>query len=108
MRPPEQARAGAMDFVLILHTHLPFVLDHGRWPHGSDWLMEAATESYLPLIDMLDSLQREGVDAPFSLSVTPVVAAQLAAPSFASELRAFIAQRVQSRRHDQRGRHAVH
>jgi 1,4-alpha-glucan branching enzyme len=82
-----------MDFVLILHTHLPFVLDHGRWPHGSDWLMEAATESYLPLIDMLAALQRERVDAPFSLSITPVVAAQLAAPSFAGELMAFIAQR---------------
>jgi 1,4-alpha-glucan branching enzyme len=26
-----------MDFVLTLHTHLPYVLNHGRWPHGSDW-----------------------------------------------------------------------
>ena len=27
-----------MDFVLTLHSHLPYVLNHGRWPHGSDWL----------------------------------------------------------------------
>ena len=30
-----------MHFVLTLHSHLPYVLNHGRWPHGSDWLCEA-------------------------------------------------------------------
>jgi 1,4-alpha-glucan branching enzyme len=39
-----------MDFVLTLHSHLPYVLHHGRWPHGSDWLCEAALDTYLPLI----------------------------------------------------------
>ena len=28
-------------FSLVLHTHLPMVVNHGRWPHGSDWLNEA-------------------------------------------------------------------
>ena len=37
-----------MDFVLMLHSHLPWVLNHGRWPHGSDWLSEAALDTYLP------------------------------------------------------------
>ena len=31
----------SLDFVLALHSHLPWVLNHGRWPHGSDWLTEA-------------------------------------------------------------------
>jgi 1,4-alpha-glucan branching enzyme len=88
--------ATGVDFVLILHTHLPYVLQHGRWPHGSDWLMEAATESYLPLIDSLERLRREGVDAPVTLGVTPVVASQLCDPSFAGELHAFIAQRLEA------------
>ena len=39
-----------MDFVLMLHSHLPYVLNHGRWPHGSDWICEAAIDTYLPLI----------------------------------------------------------
>ena len=39
-----------MDFVLMLHSHLPYVLNHGRWPHGSDWICEAAIETYLPLL----------------------------------------------------------
>jgi 1,4-alpha-glucan branching enzyme len=37
-------------FALVLHTHLPMVVNHGRWPHGSDWLNEAAFECYLPLL----------------------------------------------------------
>ena len=35
---------------LVLHSHLPYVLSHGRWPHGTDWLSEAAAETYLPLL----------------------------------------------------------
>ena len=43
----------SLDFVLALHSHLPWVLNHGRWPHGSDWLTEAALDTYLPLIESL-------------------------------------------------------
>ena len=32
----------AYPFALVLHTHLPMVVNHGRWPHGSDWLNEAS------------------------------------------------------------------
>ncbi len=85
---------GQADFVLVLHTHLPFVLGHGRWPHGSDWLTEAALSSYLPLLEHCESLREERVDAPITLSVTPVLAAQLASPEFATEMRAFLAQRL--------------
>jgi hypothetical protein len=41
----------ASPFALVLHTHLPMVVNHGRWPHGSDWLCEAAFECYLPLLE---------------------------------------------------------
>jgi len=83
-----------MKFVLALHSHLPWVLHHGRWPHGSDWLCEAAVDTYLPLLDALQELEREGVDAPVTLGITPVLASQLAHPSFAVELEAFLAQRL--------------
>ena len=45
-----------MDFVLTLHSHLPYVLNHGRWPHGSDWICEAAFDTYLPLLEKLAAL----------------------------------------------------
>ena len=38
---------------LTLHAHLPYVVNHGTWPHGLEWLHEAAAETYLPLLRML-------------------------------------------------------
>jgi 1,4-alpha-glucan branching enzyme len=83
-------------FVLALHSHLPWVLHHGRWPHGSDWLCEAALDSYLPLLAELRSLARRGVEAPITLGLTPVLANQLASPAFAAELERYFEQRLQT------------
>ena len=85
-----------MDFVLTLHSHLPWVLHHGRWPHGSDWLCEAATDTYVPLLEALDRLEREDTRAPLTIGVTPVLANQLAHPDFGRELAAFWAQRLEA------------
>jgi 1,4-alpha-glucan branching enzyme len=82
-----------MDFVLALHSHLPYVLHHGRWPHGSDWLCEAALDSYLPLLEQLQALAATDIPAPLTIGFTPVLANQLASPAFAQELEAFFDQR---------------
>ncbi len=83
-----------MDFVLALHSHLPYVLNHGRWPHGSDWICEAAVDTYLPLIDSLQALAHEEIAAPMTVGITPILANQLASPVFESELRQFFQQRL--------------
>ena len=85
-----------MDFVLMLHSHLPWVLNHGRWPHGSDWLSEGALDTYLPLLETLQELERERVPAPVTIGFTPVLANQLASPVFVEELEAFLAQRLEA------------
>jgi 1,4-alpha-glucan branching enzyme len=82
-----------MDFVLALHSHLPYVLHHGRWPHGSDWLCEAALDTYLPLLEQLQALAATDTPAPVTIGFTPVLANQLASPAFAQELEAFFDQR---------------
>ncbi len=84
-----------MDFVLTLHGHLPYVLHHGRWPHGSVWLCEAAFDSYLPLIEALQALENERVPSPVTLGITPVLANQLAHPSFVSEFEAYMERRLE-------------
>jgi 1,4-alpha-glucan branching enzyme len=84
----------ATDFVLALHSHLPWVLHHGRWPHGTDWLCEAALDTYLPLLESLRGLAARGVAAPVTLGFTPILAGQLAHPDFAAEFGAFIEQRL--------------
>lgn len=85
-----------MDFVLALHSHLPWVLNHGRWPHGSDWLCEAAIDTYLPLLVTLDRLEAEGIAAPITLGITPVLANQLSSPDFAREMDAYFGQRLRT------------
>ncbi len=83
-----------MNFVLALHSHLPYVLNHGRWPHGSDWLCEAALDTYLPLLERLRGLANDEVPAPVTIGFTPVLANQLASPVFVRELEAFLGQRL--------------
>jgi 1,4-alpha-glucan branching enzyme len=85
-----------VDFVLALHSHLPFVLHHGRWPHGSVWLSEAALDTYLPLIEALQRFERDGIPAPVTLGITPVLANQLSHPSFVSEFEAYMEQRIET------------
>jgi len=69
-------------FSLVLHSHIPYVLDHGSWPHGMDWLFEAAAETYLPLLDVFERLAAEGIPPQVNISFTPVLMAQLKDPSF--------------------------
>jgi len=83
-----------MDFVFTLHSHLPYVLNHGRWPHGSDWITEAAIDTYLPLIESLQGLDAEAVKAPVTVGFTPVLANQLASDTFRAELERFFEQRL--------------
>src|SRR5438094_1046234 len=73
-------------FALVLHTHLPMVVNHGRWPHGSDWLCEAAFECYLPLLEVLHRLVADGISPRWSINLSPVLTEQLASPEFQKEL----------------------
>lgn len=66
---------------LVLHAHLPFVR-HPEWDDflEEDWLYEAITETYIPLLDVFDGLDRDGVDWRVTMSVSPTLAAMLADP----------------------------
>src|SRR5262249_28921014 len=73
-------------FSLVLHTHLPMVVNHGRWPHGSDWLNEAAFECYLPLLETLHRLVADGISPKWTINLSPVLTEQLASPEFQKEI----------------------
>jgi 1,4-alpha-glucan branching enzyme len=66
---------------LVLHAHLPFVR-HPEYDDflEEDWFYEAITETYIPLLEMMDGLERDGVDWRLTMSVTPTLAAMLADP----------------------------
>lgn len=82
-------------YILVLHAHVPFVLGHGRWPHGSDWLTEATIGSYLPLIEMLGRALASGEGAAVTVDLSPVLCEQMAHPSFRTEVEEFLRQRLE-------------
>lgn len=63
---------------LVLHAHLPFVRhpEHEEFLE-QDWLYEAITESYIPLLWMLEGLVRDGIDFRLTLSLSPPLVAML-------------------------------
>lgn len=67
-------------FTLVLHTHLPWLAHHGRWPVGEEWLYQSWSAAYLPLFRVLNELADEGRQGLLTLGMTPVVNAQLDDP----------------------------
>ncbi len=66
---------------LVLHSHLPFVRhpEHDRFLE-EDWLYEAITETYIPLINVFDGLVDDGVDFRLTMSLTPTLISMLTDP----------------------------
>lgn len=67
-------------FTFVLHSHLPYAREAGMWPHGEEWVHEAISETYLPLLNALYDLKEEGTDYRITVSVTPILAEQLGDP----------------------------
>ena len=67
-------------FSLVLHTHLPWLAHHGRWPVGEEWLYQSWSAAYLPLLRVLRTLADENRRNLITLGMTPVVTAQLDDP----------------------------
>jgi 1,4-alpha-glucan branching enzyme len=87
-------------FCLVLHGHMPYVLHHGVWPHGEDWLYEAAAECYLPLLALIDECQCLNCNPQFAIGLTPVLLEQLAHEDFRSGFEKYLLERVNKARED--------
>ena len=57
---------------LLLHAHLPYVR-HLEYPSflEEDWLFEALHETYIPLLRILEDLDRSGHDFRLSICFSP-------------------------------------
>jgi 1,4-alpha-glucan branching enzyme len=84
-----------------LHAHLPYVVNHGTWPHGMEWLHEAAAETYLPLLRVLGRLEKDGIGLQCNLNLSPVLMEQLAHPVFIAEFPKYVTRKIVSAREDE-------
>jgi 1,4-alpha-glucan branching enzyme len=68
-------------FSLILHAHLPFVR-HPEYPEflEEDWLYEAITEVYLPLVVAFTRLREAGAAPRLAVNISPPLCEMLADP----------------------------
>ncbi len=66
---------------LILHAHLPFVRhpEHERFLE-ENWLFEAVTETYIPLLQLLERWRRDGLNPRLTLTLTPTLCSMLRDP----------------------------
>src|ERR1051325_2937563 len=66
---------------LVLHAHLPFVRhpEHEKFLE-ENWLFEAITETYVPLLRIMDGWQRDDLDTRLTLTLTPTLCAMLLDP----------------------------
>ena len=63
---------------IVLHSHLPYI----RHPEydcflEENWLYEAITESYIPLLDVFERLINDGIDFRITLSLSPTLVEML-------------------------------
>lgn len=59
-------------FCLILHAHLPFVRhpEHEEFLE-EDWYYHALNETYLPLLQMMEGLEKDGTDFRLTMTLSP-------------------------------------
>ncbi len=97
--PPGSKPAGFLTFTL--HAHLPYVVNHGTWPHGMEWLHEAAAETYLPLLRVLGNLERDKIALNCNLNLSPILLEQLAHPVFQAEFPRYVERKIVAAREDE-------
>ena len=100
-------------FVLVLHSHLPYVRMAGRWPHGEEMLHEAVAETYVPLLNALDDLKKAGYSPRLTIGVTPILLEQLGDSDVQAHFDTYLQERLalveaDVQRHDRNGASSLH
>jgi len=78
---PSGQSAASGYLALVLHAHLPFVRhpEHPRFLEES-WLHEAITETYLPLLELLEQWREDRLNVRLTLTLTPTLCSMLSDP----------------------------
>ncbi|MCU1254561.1 MAG: glycoside hydrolase family 57 [Candidatus Angelobacter sp.] len=98
---PKNANHKSLGYVTFaLHSHLPYVVNHGTWPHGMEWLHEAAAETYLPLLRVFGELEHQGLALQANVNLSPILLEQLSHPVFKDEFPKYLLRKIQAAHKD--------
>jgi 1,4-alpha-glucan branching enzyme len=87
-------------FTFVLHSHIPYARLAGRWPHGEEWLHEAASETYIPLLQTLYQLHQQHLPIKLTIGLTPVLCEQLADETVLENLVAYLDAKIEAATRD--------
>lgn len=82
-------------FSFIFHSHLPYVRKAGIWPFGEEWVHEALSETYIPLLNVFYDLIDEGIKPKATIGITPVLAEQLNDPYLSERFQKYMEIRIE-------------
>ena len=85
-------------FVLVLHSHIPYVIGQNRLEE--EMLLDAAIETYIPLLEVFNRLVSEGISPQVTIGISPVLAEQLAHPEFKTKLSEYCELKAEFARQD--------
>ncbi len=83
-------------FTFVLHSHLPYVVSNGTWPHGMVWINEAACETYIPLLNVFNSQSSSSEKLAITIGISPVLAEQLSNDIFIAGLIDYQDQKIEA------------
>jgi 1,4-alpha-glucan branching enzyme len=87
-------------FTFVLHSHLPYARLAGRWPHGEEWIHEATSETYIPLLDALYDLHEAGTEIHLTIGLTPILVEQLADADVLDHLDSYLDEKIKAAKAD--------
>lgn len=87
-------------FTFVLHSHLPYARLAGRWPHGEEWIHEAASETYIPLLQSLYDLKEAGTRFRLTIGITPILGEQLADATVLDHFNDYLDEKIRAAEKD--------
>lgn len=78
----------------VLHSHLPWLRRNGTYPVGEEWLFQSWSESYIPVLQVLERLAADGLRDVLTLGITPVLAEQMDDPYLLREFHGWLGRRL--------------
>lgn len=83
------------DLSIVLHAHLPFV-HHPEYDGylEEEWFFEAISETYIPLLNVFNKLEKEGIDFKITMTLTPSLLSMMDSPLLKKRYIKYLNQRI--------------